>query len=871
MGKPMARASCLAWPARSRGVASGRPFLLACLIALIPLNSSLAQTTLADKVGQQITNRKAKTPDRLLLEAGEMIYDRDNERLSARGSVKLYYQGRTLEADTVSYDRRTNRVTAQGHAKMTEKDGTTAYAERFELSDDFKNGFIDSLKADSADKTYFTSSRAERTNGETTVLENGIYTACEPCAEDPSKPPLWQIKAKRIIHQNSEQMIYYEDASLELYGTSIAYLPYLSVADPSVTRKSGLLMPTYSANLTRGVGVSAPLFWAIAPNYDLTFTPTFFTRQGPMLQAEWRHKLISGSYDIRLAGIFQQDPTVFRANPYGPGNRESRGSLETRGEFLINDKWKYGWDISLISDRWFFSDYRVTQQSVSSNYLKDSISTAYLIGKGDQGYFDLRGYYFKGLSSFDVQKQQPIVGPLLDYNKVVRLDPARSAGIGGQVELDFNFTNLSRQIAAFQSTGLRTLDNAWGLYDVCPPGANGLYTPANCLLRGLGGNYTRSTLNLSWKRSLIDPIGQVWTPFTFAHLNGSWLSLNQSRAQTFANADCGHVLCSSTISNASQQSFIGSQNDTFAGQTVPGIGIEYRFPLLSKSGGMAQTIEPIAQLVSRPGVKQSPALVNEDAQSLVFDESNLFAWSKYSGYDRFETGTRLNYGAQYTAQFNNGAYGNLMVGQSYHVAGTNSYQLPDAANIGLSSGLDRRRSDLITRAAFAPNMDFNFVTKARFDPSNYALRRLDFMSTARFGFYELGLQYARYQAQPLLGYDQRREGLSVSNKITVTPNTFVTGNVIFDLTRHLYNQQFNGHAPLFSVAGLGLGAGYTDDCIALLGNYTSIYQDNGSGSAPIRNQSLMLTLQLRTLGDTKIKSNVGDIRIDDGLSNSVVR
>ena len=89
MGIPIARKSCLAWQTSPRGVAIGRPFLLACLLALIPLHTSLAQTTLADKVGQQMTNRKAKTPDRLLVEAGEMVYDRDNERLSARGSVKL--------------------------------------------------------------------------------------------------------------------------------------------------------------------------------------------------------------------------------------------------------------------------------------------------------------------------------------------------------------------------------------------------------------------------------------------------------------------------------------------------------------------------------------------------------------------------------------------------------------------------------------------------------------------------------------------------------------------------------------------------------------------------------------------------------------
>ena len=856
-------------PMRPVQAALRRFLAFVALICAVPVPSATAQT-LADKVSAR-TQNAASGPDRLLVQANEMVYDRDGNTVSARGSVKLYYQGRVLEADRVTYNRTTNRVAAEGRAKLTERDGTVAYANRFDITDDFKTGFIDSLRADSADKTHFTSTRAERVDGETTVLENGTYTACEPCKDDPSKPPLWQVKAKRIIHQNSEQMVYYEDATIELAGMPIAWLPYLSVADPSVTRKSGLLTPSYSANLSRGVGVSMPLFWAISPDRDLTVTPTLFTRQGLLGQAQWRQQLATGAYDIRVSGIFQNDPGVFSVGPYGPGNRTLRGAIESKGDFQINDKWKYGWDLAFISDRWFYNDYRIVPQTISSNYFKESISQLYLTGQGERGYFDLRGYYFKGLSSYDIQAQQPIVGPVLDYNKAISLAPEKSGGLGGQVEIDFNLTHLTRQLAAFEATGLRKLDNAYGLYDVCTPAASGLYTPSNCLLRGIGGDYTRATLNLSWKRQFIDPIGQVWTPFTFAHVNGSWLSLNTTNSTTISNPGCGTPPCFSTISNASQPGFIGSQNDTFVGQAIPGAGLEYRYPFLSSTSLVNQVFEPIAQVVVRPGNAQTRALVNEDSQSLVFDDTNLFDWSKFSGYDRFETGTRFNYGFQYTATFKNGAYANFMAGQSFQVAGKNAYATPDAANIGLSSGLDTRRSDFVARAAFSPNSTFNFVAKGRFDEHSFAMRRLDLMGTANIGAFEFGLQYAHYQAQPLLGYDLRREGLSASTKLKLTENTFINGNVIFDMSRHLYNQQFNAHAPLFSLAGIGVGGGYQDDCISFQATFTSIYQDNGYGTSPIRNQTVMQQLQLRTLGDTKVKSNLGDVRVSDGLSNSIVR
>ena len=62
-------------------------------------------------------------------------------------------------------------------------------------------------------------------------------------------------------------------------------------------------------------------------------------------------------------------------------------------------------------------------------------------------------------------------------------------------------------------------------------------------------------------------------------------------------------------------------------------------------------LEPIAQIIARPSEPANQSLVNEDAQSLVFDDTNLFQWSKYSGYDRFEGGLRANYGAQYITEY----------------------------------------------------------------------------------------------------------------------------------------------------------------------------------------------------------------------------
>ncbi len=201
-------------------------------------------------------------------------------------------------------------------------------------------------------------------------------------------------------------------------------------------------------------------------------------------------------------------------------------------------------------------------------------------------------------------------------------------------------------------------------------------------------------------------------------------------------------------------------------------------------------LEPIAQIVVRPdnAIGSQNSLVNIDSQSLVFDDTNLFDWSRYSGYDRFETGTRLNYGGQFTMNFRNGGFLNVMAGQSYQLAGKNSYATPDAANIGLSSGLDTRVSDYVGRVSFSPSSMFSFTAKGRFDPETFKPRRIDLIASANLSNdLTASLQYASYEGQPAIGYAVRRQGASLNSKYNITKNYFVNGNVIFDLSRHFYN------------------------------------------------------------------------------------
>ena len=583
---------------RRRGVAA--PALAVCLAL-----TGLAASFVPPAAAQTLNERAKRDPNaKMLVEANELVQNQNDNTVTASGNVRIYYDGRTLEADRVVYDKTTKRLVAVGHAKLTERDGTILHGEKFDLTDDFRDGFIQSLRVDTPDpnKTHYSSPRVERIGGDTTTFDKGTYTACDACKDNPDKPPLWRVRAKRIIHKNDEQMVYFEDADLEFLGIPVAYTPYLSAPDPTVKKKSGLLTPTTTYKSQLGYGVGQPVFFNLAPNYDLTLTPTVFTQQGFYGAAEWRQKFENGSYFIRATGIDQANPSLFLPGPYGAGDRKLRGDIDTKGEFKLNDYWKFGWNVSAFSDKYYLFDYSIPSDTLSSNYFSESISTLYLTGQGDRSYFDLRGYVIQGLSAHDIQAQQPIVHPNIDYNRTVDIDPAKSRGVGGQVEVDFNLTSVSAASAAYEEVGPRTLDNAYNLYDVCNSYTPGRVIGNSCLLRSIGGDYTRATGQVSYQRKIIDPLGEVFTPFAFARFTGSSLNLNTSNTyayDAYNYTKFGLGVTGSSYSNASQTAFLpGSIGDT--GNVIPGVGLEYRYPFMAYTRFGTLTVEPIAQVIARP-------------------------------------------------------------------------------------------------------------------------------------------------------------------------------------------------------------------------------------------------------------------------------
>lgn len=715
----------------------------------------------------------------LYLQGDELVYDTKGNRVIARGNVEIYYNKNVLTADEVIYDQSANTLTASGNVELKEANGNVIRADRYTLTDDFRDGFVQSLSVVTRDDSRITAERGERREGNVTEFSEATFTACK---SDGNVPPLWCIGAKRIIHDQAAATISYQDAEFKLYGVTVAYLPYFEHADPSVKRKSGFLAPTYGNSDDLGIFVEIPYYYALSPNYDFTFRPRYMTEQGVLWQGDWRQKLANGEYSINLAGIDQD----FNDLPNGAGVTDAqrrsldgwRGSVETRGRFSLSSWWSYGWDVTVESDDSFRRFYKL-----DSVLLTDRVNDLWLVGLGDRSYFSAKAYQFGGLLVNDSDASESLVHPVIDHNYVFK-DPV----VGGELTWRSNALSLSRS----------DVNNGNGL---------------------ISQDMNRVITEVKWRRRFTDAIGITYTPF--GELRGDIYQIDYEDPSNPLTAGL---------------------DDTFVRGLATG-GATVSYPWIANTGSTSHVIEPIGQLVAHNASVRQDDLPDEDAKSLIFDDTNLFETSKFSGYDRLETGVRANVGVQYTFQGPVG-YARVLAGQSFHLSGDNAYN-ENSDEFNPRSGLETDKSDYVLGIYLAPTDIFRVIAQSRFDEDDMTLRREDLTASFNYGPLMASATYTYGDVFDTINqtYDAQQDILGFVG-LRLTDRWTLSGSMRYDLDEA-------------KVLTDSIRLAYLDECFMLSATYSETYiNDPARFIEPDR--TVMLRFELKNLGGFNYQTNVVD-------------
>ena len=318
-----------------------------------------------------------------LFQADRLDFDRERNVVTAEGNVELAREGRILRADRVALDRTTGVARADGNVTLIEPDGEVLFADSVELTEDLRDGFVEQFKARLGTGSRLAASWGQLQGGTRADLNQAVYSACEPCGEDPSEAPVWQVKARRVTHDRVQQQVTYRDAVLEMWGVPVLYTPYLSHPDPDVTRKTGFLAPTVGHRSGLGARVETPWFWNIAPNRDATFIPVIAAERGFVGAGEYRHLYDGGRLEVS-GSLATLDKVPKERAGSGP-----RGHIRLKGETHASDEWRLRGEFYRTSD-----DGYLDLVGFDGSETLPSFAEA-------EGFFD-RGYARVG--AFDVQE-----------------------------------------------------------------------------------------------------------------------------------------------------------------------------------------------------------------------------------------------------------------------------------------------------------------------------------------------------------------------------------------------------------------------------------------------------------------------------------
>lgn len=727
---------------------------------------------------------------KMLLRANELTYNQDTQRVTAVGGVQIYYNRYRMVAQRVEYNQQTGRVMATGNIELIEPGGSRIYADSLDVTDNFGEGFVNSLRVETTDNTRLAAESAEQLSQDKMVLNNTVYTACLPCARNPGKTPLWQIKSQRVIRDGKTHTIRLEHAKFELFGMPIGYLPFVTVPDETVERKSGVLFPRASVTDKLGVGLTVPYYHVFSPSMDATISPTYYTKQGLLLQGEVRNRFESGDHTFRFAYINQKDPGAFSPGT-SDAEADQRVMVASKAHFDINPRWTFGWNVMWQSDNNFAYTYKLTGVSASP-FTND----VYLTGLGDRNSFDLHSYYFDIQDTSRnrlAEKQQAIVYPSLDY---VYYAPEPVAG--GELKFVTNLTNLSRREDDFYTEG------------------------TSARFRGLEGSYSRLTTEAEWKRTFTTDQGLLLTPILAAR--GDALRQTGDGSPSFSGGTYAGDLT----------------DDTGSTRYMLTAGLEARYPILIDGANSTHVLEPIAQIYARPNEQLAGRLSNEDAQSFVFDATSLFDRDKFSGFDRVEGGTRANIGIRYSGSFDNGIGLRGIFGQSYQLAGMNSFATTDLVNAGADSGLETDVSDFVGMAAVDLPQGYSLQGQGRFDEKTFELRRADASISYSLPRVSGTLIYTNIAAQPEYGLDSDSQYLKSTSNLKINEYWSLSGSATWDLNND-------------RVVRRGVGVTYADECTVFTVGYT-----DKPASTDANDWTVTAQLSFRTLGDIKIGSDSSD-------------
>lgn len=354
----------------------------------------------------------AQETDAPALLVADRVFVTTDRVLVAEGNVEAFQGDTRITAQKITFDRAEGQLQITGPIRIDQGGNLTILADAAQMDRGLQNGLLTGARMVLDQQLQLAALQMTRVGGRYTQLYKTAVTSCHVCGD--GRPPLWQIRARRITHDQEERQLYFEDAQFRILNATVFYFPGMRLPDPTLKRATGFLIPSGRSTSNLGTGIKVPYFIRLGNHADLTLSPYLSSRTRTL---EYRYRQAFKRGRIQFEGAYTRDDLL-------PGT--SRWYLFGGGGYDLNRDFKLRLDVQATSDNAYLVDYglpdldRLQSQLELSRYKRDSAVYA-------------RAIHYDSLRDSDDETQLPRVVGDLGYEK--RFFPRQ---IGGEARMALN-------------------------------------------------------------------------------------------------------------------------------------------------------------------------------------------------------------------------------------------------------------------------------------------------------------------------------------------------------------------------------------------------------------------------------------------------
>ncbi|MCV6609691.1 MAG: LPS assembly protein LptD [Amphritea sp.] len=275
-----------------------------------------------------------------------------------QGNVQLRQQGRYLRGDQAEIDQVSNRISMNGNIRYREPG--------LLLSGDHAQTNATSGETLISNASYVFHERSLRGDADQIIrledervyLEQSTFTQCPPGDNS------WHIASGEIELDPNKGFGTAKNATLQIADTPVLYFPYMTFPIDD-RRLSGFLYPSFGYSDGAGFQLSTPYYFNLAPDYDDTLTPRYFSKRGLLLENEFRHLNNYGSQSLSTGILFDDDQT---------GKDRWLASIKHSGG---TGPWSTSLDYNAVSDNNYFNDLGSSLEVNRQDHLNRRVSSNY--------------------------------------------------------------------------------------------------------------------------------------------------------------------------------------------------------------------------------------------------------------------------------------------------------------------------------------------------------------------------------------------------------------------------------------------------------------------------------------------------------------